>query len=147
MATGVSGGQKRMRQIGAIVRYELLMAWRRRSLPILWVLLLAAVVGFAFIVENTTQTQPVVNSMAEQSSGANAPAWEQGVNPEEATHTFTLMTIMIAGMIVYSVTVTLMMGEIIPLDRQFKVRELLDTLPLSRTVYLGGKLFSAWAGL
>jgi hypothetical protein len=133
-----------MRQISAIVRYELLMAWRRRSLPILWILLLAGVVGFAFIIKNSSGTQPVVDSM---STDANAPAWEQGINVAEATNTFTLITIMIAGMIFYSVTVTLMMGEIIPLDRQFKVRELLDALPLSRTAYLGGKLFSAWAGL
>lgn len=136
-----------MRQIGAIVRYELLMAWRRRSLPILWILLLAGVVGFTLIIENTNRTQPVMNDMVERNIGVNAPDWVQGINLVEAANTFALINIMIAGMVFYSVGVTLMMGEIIPLDRQFKVRELLDTLPLSRTAYLGGKLLSAWAGL
>jgi hypothetical protein len=132
-----------MRQIGAIVRYELLMAWRRRSLPILWILLLVGVVAFALIVESSRGAQPFMDQVI----GANAPAWAQGINVVEAANTISLINILIAGMIFYSVGVTLMMGEIIPLDRQFKVRELLDTLPLSRTVYLGGKLFSAWAGL
>ena len=136
-----------MRQIGAILRYELLMAWRRRSLPILWILLLAGVVGFAFIIESSRGAQSIMDPVIESSVGANAPAWTQGINVVEATNTFALINILIAGMVFYSVGVTLMMGEIIPLDRQFKVRELLDTLPLSRTAYLGGKLFSAWAGL
>ena len=38
-----------MSKIGAMVRYEILMAWRRRSLPILWVLLLGGIVGFALL--------------------------------------------------------------------------------------------------
>jgi hypothetical protein len=136
-----------MRQISAILRYELLMAWRRRSLPILWMLLLAGVIGFAFIIESNGGTQPIVDQAVAGNMGANTPAWAQGIDLVEAGNTFALINILIAGMIFYSVGVTLMMGETIPLDRQFKVRELLDTLPLSRTAYLGGKLFSAWAGL
>jgi hypothetical protein len=136
-----------MRQIGAILRYELLMAWRRRSLLILWILLLAGVVGSALLVESTRHIQPTMDEVVADSIGANAPDWAQGINVLEAANTFALINILIAGMVIYSVGVTLMMGETIPLDRQFKVRELLDTLPLSRTAYLGGKLFGAWAGL
>lgn len=134
-----------MRQIGAMVRYELLMAWRRRSLVILWILLLAGVIGFALIVQNAKGNQPI--PAMENGSDANLPTWAQGVDLAVAANTFALVNILIAGMIFYSVGVTLMMGEIIPLDSQFKVRELLDTLPLSRPAYLGGKLMSAWAGL
>jgi hypothetical protein len=134
-----------MSQIGAMVYYELLMAWRRRSLVILWILLLAGVIGFALLVQNAKGTQPI--PAVDSSNEANLPTWAQGIDLAAAGNTFALVNILIAGMIFYSVGVTLMMGEIIPLDRQFKVRELLDTLPLSRTAYLGGKLFSAWAGL
>ena len=136
-----------MRQIGAMVRYELLMAWRRRSLLILWLLLLAGVVGSALMIESSRRDQPYMDQVIEDSVGANTPAGAGEINVLEAANTFALINILIAGMVIYSVGVTLMMGEIIPLDRQFKVRELLDTLPLSRTVYLGGKLLSAWAGL
>jgi hypothetical protein len=136
-----------MSQIGAMVRYELLMAWRRRSLPIIWILLLAGVVGITLLVENTKRAQPITGPMMDGGSVTNIPPWAQGINIEEATNTLGVINIMIAGMIFYSIGVTLLMGEIIPLDSQFKVRELLDTLPLSRTAYLGGKLLSAWAGL
>ena len=77
----------------------------------------------------------------------NAPDWAQGIDLVVATHTLALINVLIAGMVFYMVGVTLMLGEVIPLDRQFKVRELLDTLPISRAGYLGGKLLSAWAGL
>ena len=39
-----------MTKLSAMVRYEVLMAWRRRSLPILWILLLVGVIGFALLV-------------------------------------------------------------------------------------------------
>src|SRR5215470_6539599 len=104
-----------MRQIGAILRYELLMAWRRGSLPILWILLLAGVVGFALIIESSRRAQPIMDQVFEHNIGANAPAWAQGINVAEATNTFALINLMIAAMVFYSVGVTLMMGEIIPL--------------------------------
>src|SRR5215203_6251926 len=106
MVTGVSGGQKRMTQIGAIVRYELLMAWRRRSLPILWILLLAGVVSFTLIIESTKRDQPIMDDVVERNIGTDAPAWAQGINLVEAGNTFALINILIAGMVFYSVGVT-----------------------------------------
>src|SRR3982751_1845254 len=128
-----------MTKIGAMEHYEVLMAWRRRSLPILWILLLAGVLGFALLVENINRATPVMDQAVQTSaSDPNAPPWAQGINLVVATHTLALINVLIAGMIFYMVGVTLLLGEVIPLDKQFKVRELLDTLPISKATYLGG---------
>ncbi len=136
-----------MSKVGAMLRYEFLMAWRRRSLPILWLLLLVGVITFALLMRSVNQESPVYNDVAQVLTNADAPEWAQGINPVVASHTITLGNLLIAGMIFYTVGVVLLMAEVIPLDRQFKVRELLDTLPLSRATYLSGKIVSAWAGL
>ena len=39
------------------------------------------------------------------------------------------------------------MADMIPKDRQTGVRELLDALPISRGIYLAGKLIGAWLAL
>ena len=85
--------------------------------------------------------------MTQLLTNADAPEWAQGIDPVVTSHTITLGNLLIAGMIFYTVGVVLLMAEVIPLDRQFKVRELLDTLPLSRASYLAGKILSMWAGL
>ncbi|HVU14217.1 MAG TPA: hypothetical protein VHD90_23220 [Phototrophicaceae bacterium] len=137
-----------MNKLTAIVHYEILMAWRRRSLPILWFLLLAGVLGFALLVRQTNLDSPVMNQAVQASaSGANALPWTQGIDLVVAMNTLALINVLIAGMVFYMVGVTLLLGEVIPLDSQFKVRELLDTLPISRTLYLGGKLASVWTSL
>lgn len=136
-----------MSKLNAIVRYELLMAWRRRSLPILWVLLLVGVLGFSLLVKSVNQQTPAVEQSVARNVGDDGPEWARGLDVVETTNTISLINVLIAGMIFYTIGVTLMMGETIPLDRQFKVRELLDTLPLNRATYLGGKLLGAWAGL
>jgi hypothetical protein len=137
-----------MSKLGAIARYELLMAWRRRSLPILWVLLLVGVVGFGLLVKNVNQQTPVTQESVERTAALeDAPEWARGLDVVVTTNTIALINVLIAGMIFYTIGITLMMGEVIPLDRQFRVRELLDTLPISRAQYLGGKLLGAWAGL
>ena len=137
-----------MSKIGAMARYELLMAWRRRSLPILWLLLLGGVIFFTLVIRNVNVQTPVMDeSMQRTISDPAAPEWAQGLDVVITSHTIGLINIVIAGMVFFMVGVTLLMAEVIPLDRQFKVRELLDTLPLSRAGYFGGKVLSVWAGL
>ena len=41
----------------------------------------------------------------------------------------------------------LMSAETIPLDKHYRVRELLNTLPVGHATYLGGKVLSVWFGL
>ena len=131
MSTFASG------KLTTIARYEILMAWRRRSLPLLWTLLLVGVVGFALLVDNANQV--IIDSVQERV--------QAGLFTMEQFNTNLLFSTMVAAMIFYSIGVTLLMGEVIPLDAQFKVRELLGTLPISRAAYLGGKLLGVWGGL
>jgi ABC-type transport system involved in multi-copper enzyme maturation permease subunit len=123
-----------MSKLGAIVRYEVLMAWRRRSLPILALLLFVGLVGFSLLVANNPRQREMMASFA-----ASGQLY--------VINTLLLINVLVAGMIAYSVGAALMTSETIPLDRQFKVRELLDTLPISRATYLGGKLLGVWSGL
>jgi len=123
-----------MNKLTAIVHYEIVMAWRRRSLPILWILLLVGVVGFALLVTSVNHNGM---SLAEiMGRNANKPAY--------VLNTIPIINVLLAGTLIFSVGITMMICEMIPLDRQFKVRELLDTLPISRADYLAGKVLAAW---
>jgi ABC-type Na+ efflux pump permease subunit len=53
------------------------------------------------------------------------------------------------GMAVQALFVAIMpmLADTIPFDRYVKVHELLDTFPLTRAVYLGGKVLGVWVGL
>ncbi len=113
-------------QLGAIVRYELLMAWRRRSLPILALLLTITMVGFGLLFR---QTRLALGDL------------------DPVQNTVHLSELLFGEMILLGVSVPLLLGDTIPLDRQFKVRDLLDALPVSRATYLGGKLLGVWVGL
>lgn len=115
-----------MSQLRGIIRYELLMAWRRRSLPLLALLLMSTMLVFGLIFR---QTRLVLGDF------------------DPVQNTVHLSELFLGEMIVLGVSVPLLLGDTIPLDRQFKVGELLDALPLSLAVYLGGKLLSVWAGL
>src|SRR5664279_1749985 len=135
-----------MMKIGAIARYELLMAWRRRSLPILWVVLLVGVIGFGLLIESVKEQTPVMDQAVARSA-AQAPSWAVGLDLTVAQNTLAVINMMVAALVVYAIGVTLLLGETIPLDRQFKMRELLDATPVSKAAYFGGKLIGVWIGL
>lgn len=126
-----------MTQLNAMVRYEVLMAWRRHSLPMIWVLLLGGVLIFvALVAENNTRWL---------ASGMQAQL-DNGTYTLEQFRTTSLFSIVIAAMIFYSIGVISVVSEVVPLDTQFRVRELLRALPLSPAKYLAGKLLGVWAG-
>ena len=127
-----------MTKVGAIVWYEVLMAWRRRSLPLIWGLLLGGVLIFvALVAENNARW--LADSMQSQ--------LDNGLYTLEQFHTLSLFSIVIAAMIFYSVGVISVVGEVIPLDSQFKLRELFKALPITPGIYLAGKLLGVWAGI
>lgn len=124
-----------MTRLNAIIYYEVLMAWRRRSLPLIAILLLVGVIGFSLMVAEANQRW----------LGESMQAMiDRGEYTMEQFSTIALFAIIIAGMVFFSVGVTAIAGEVIPLDSQFKVRELLNTLPITIATYLGGKLLGAW---
>lgn len=115
-----------MTKLNAIIHYEILMAWRRRSLPILALMLTTTMVVFGLLFKQ-------------------ARLYLGDFDPIQ--NTVHLSELMFGGMIILGVSVPLLLGDTIPLDRQFKVSELLDALPVSPATYLGGKLLSVWIGL
>jgi hypothetical protein len=45
------------------------------------------------------------------------------------------------------IVIPVLMSQLIPLDHHYRVRELLDSLPQGRSIYLTGKLLGAYVGL
>jgi pimeloyl-ACP methyl ester carboxylesterase len=121
-------------QVGAIMRYELLMSWRRGTLrtTLLSILLFPQVLYlvsyvFAPLVDEQTATSLVMWPKALLLVGTGAAI---------STNITTVIMIVLL--------LPLMLAELIPLDRQYRVREIIDALPITRNVYLAGKLLSIW---
>ena len=55
-----------------------------------------------------------------------------------------LLALRIAAIVLIVLLLPLTLSELIPLDRQYGVRELLNALPLTANLYLAGKLLSVW---
>lgn len=161
-----------MTQLSGIIRYELLMYWRRRSLPVLIGFAIVALIGFTLLAGNSfgtttptvrverDRTDPSVllvtqrnadgtftTHRLERDESTTIPEWLIGV--DLLALTISLQVIVIVAFATQALLVALLplLSEVIPLDKQYKVRPLLDALPLGRTTYLGGKLLGAWIGI
>lgn len=157
-------------QLGAIIRYEMLMHWRRRSLPAIGIFFLVTLVGFTLLgfnvdvnasqvqritpIEGGVEVQQVDPQTGEletvRYTGDDAaifPTWVHNIDLISAQNTLRLLFLI--GMAVQALFVAIMpmLADTIPMDRQLKVRELLETMPLTRDVYLGGKILGVWVGL
>ena len=117
----------RLAQVWTIARYEFRIHWRRRGLKVM-VLSYLAMQGFFFVV--AAQGNPLALPPALE-------AWRDNTNAVISG------TWLVAGMFLLVMFPTVV-AEAVPRDRQFGVRELLDSLPLTRPVYLAGKLLGAW---
>lgn len=133
-----------MRAVVTIARYEIVMMWRRRSLVLLVGLLLTGMIGFALLIENSTGSQ---GDFIPTEDSVELPVWAQNIDFVVVGNTFKLSNLMIAVMVIFGCGILLMMGEVIPLDHQFRIRELLDTVPISRSAYLLGKLLGVTGGV
>lgn len=107
-----------VRQIGGIILYELRMQWRRRIL-----IVMMSVFLFALAVLIMPQGISLTSQF-----------------PDVVANVPTAVMILLA-------LIPAMTAEIIPLDRHLKLYDLLRTLPLSRVVYLTGKVLSVWLEL
>jgi len=121
-------------QLLGMIRYELLMAWRRGSSRVILVVIagMPLLAYFAFVSSAYKQAEEIAQLTAD---GAR---WYR-----------TAMTIsdnvFLIPVIIF--LVPLLYAETIPLDRQWRVRELLGALPLPRGGYLAGKMLAVWASL
>ena len=120
-----------------MLRYEFLMQWRRPAL--------VAVVGglvctplFGWLISG------------EQFAGQSAAVAAGTLSAEAARAAITAEVIpfvWLGAWMVLMLLVPIVVADTVPKDRQFGVRELLDSLPLATGTYLGGKLLSLWASL
>lgn len=159
-----------MTQLFAIIRYELLMSWRRRLLPMLTVAFLLGLLftgaatdqspsaldssviavrveGGVTIVTRQTLEGGVSDEALDAETARSLPDWLIGINLDQAGNTLRGIVVIISASIIIIVAIIPFLSDIIPMDRQIKVRPLLDAAPLHRTVYLAGKVLSVWVGL
>jgi hypothetical protein len=124
-------------QLGAMLRYEFLLQWRRPTLLALVGGLIAVPILGAFLSRG-------------QFSGYDAAIAAGGLLLEQvrAQITASMLTAVWLGV---SMTLLLLLpiitADAIPRDRQIGVRELLDSLPITPEIYLAGKLLSLWVSL
>lgn len=133
-----------MSRLGAIARYELLMAWRRRSLLILGLVVLLTSLAFSVMVAsqaNRPGTRVWIDPVVQ--AAADASGWRV----EVLMRTTQQISQVALVAIVFNLALVLIVAETIPLDRWFRIRELLDALPVSRAEYLGGKVLSVVSGI
>ncbi len=124
-------------QLGAMMRYEFKMGWRRRLLPIL--LILAA----AGALLSTTAIQSFKDVYMPAAQSADKSAEQSRIEYLQAT-----VSLMISSQINYIVLMggaVIMFAEIVSRDRQLKTFNLLRSLPFGSGAYLIGKLLGTWA--
>lgn len=124
-------------QLSGIIRYEFLMHWRRRAL--LSVMLGTAVVPLV-----------IVLFFGESNVAEIRQTWitAGGVESEVVRQVTTRYAVTYASLTLYIILLLILpvvAADSVPKDRQWGVRELLDSLPHSATTYLLGKVLGFWA--
>lgn len=159
-------------QLGAMIKYELLMGWRRRSLLVTVLFLFVGLAVFTALfakeplgaeggeilyVDDTVtpptvtmrlyETGEVATLPADPTVLANIPHWLRNIDLGQANATFKIATLLAMVTQLLIIMLLLMSAETIPLDKHYHVRELLNTLPMGRATYLSGKVLAVWIGL
>lgn len=117
-------------QLRAMIRYEFRMHWRSRG--ILAVLLMIT----TLMLLNLFDTSVILQRPGE-------PALTPEQQPMVVTAAIVRATFPPIGLMA-AVLLPILAAEVIPLDRQRRLRDLLDALPLPYSVYLAGKLIGLW---
>jgi hypothetical protein len=127
-------GDPRLVQLCTIVWYEMLSSWRRGSLRALvaFTLLFPQLFHAISLLFGSLMDEALIASLADRPdvlllAGTNAALVASGIT-----------------MIMIVLPLPLMVSEIIPLDRQYRVREVIDAAPLGKGLYLAGKMLSVW---
>ncbi len=118
-------------QLRGITSYEFRMHWRRRAL-------LAVTLGMlVMLVFNIA----VLGSSLSMADGLDPAVRQQAVSATIIFSTWAPMGVSLAFIL------PVIIADTIPLDRQYGVRDLLDSMPLSGGIYLTGKLLGTWAAV
>lgn len=131
-------------QVQAIVFYETRMLWRRRVLPTLMLLCVLLL---------TTSSYALVQQMRDMtvSEERTAELTRMGVDAAMSllfgNTTLVMFSLMSTLLVFFIVIPPLALAEAIPYDSQYRLRDLLDSLPLGQGTYLLGKVGGTWGGL
>jgi hypothetical protein len=75
------------------------------------------------------------------------PPWIHTVSYEEFSNNQILVLLLGSSLLPLLIGITPIFADTIPLDRQHRIRELLETKPLTKTTYLAGKVLGLWISL
>jgi hypothetical protein len=121
----------RLHQIWSLMMYEARMQWRRRTMlaVLVWPIALAMLLAFVALKDLGGEALRVSTSVTR--------------------HQIALALMLAAWLPIYIglLVVAAVVADVIPKDRQLRVSDLLDTLPLTPGVYLAGKVLSVCLGL
>lgn len=120
-------------QILAMARYEALMMWRRGSLRIIFAGLIVLPLLYLLGARDTFLTSVEANTVPE------ASIYYLNTSMMILSTLALLATILVA--------IPIILTEVIPFDRQYRVLDCLRALPLAHRTYLLGKVAGTWLGL
>lgn len=118
-------------QLRGMVIYEFKMHWRRRALLIVT---LAITVMLLF-------TMVILGDILRESNSVDPELARRAISATIVFSTWAPIGVSLA------LILPIMVADTIPLDTQYRVRNTLDSLPLSRPVYVAGKLLGVWAAV
>jgi hypothetical protein len=80
-------------------------------------------------------------SITEEISASSFSMWPEVVL---LVRTDAALIANITTLVMVVLALPILLAELVPLDRQYRVREIVDALPLSPNIYLAGKMLSIW---
>lgn len=165
---------QKMAQLGGVIRYEALMQFRRRTILVLGLFFIIGAVGLTSMLQSgnmgvatqeilqvefegenvtlisrMTETGEIVRqTMATDSEqGSWIPRWYGDVDFPQVMTTWRIFAVLSASLLLILIAVPPMLSEVIPLDKHYQVREVMDASPLARSTYLIGKVAGTWLGI
>lgn len=118
-------------RLRGIAGYEFRMHWRRRALLVM-MLAFVVMTGASILIAGDSLLKP--ENLDE-------------IRYRQVVSAYAIFTAWMPLGVGLALILPVMVADTIPLDRQYGVRDLLDSLPVSRAVYLGGKLLGMWAAV
>jgi hypothetical protein len=132
-----SAFESQFRQLVGLTAYEVRLQWRRKALLVIAIAILVTVGLFMIVVGG---------DLTSVSGGKFNPNYAT-MTPAQAQQIRGFLVVFATWAPVAGVLIAILpfiLADTIPLDRQHRVSELLDTLPRSTAIYLGSKVLGAW---
>lgn len=165
---------QKMGQLGGVIRYEALIQFRRRTIILFGVFFLIGSIGLTSMLQSGNMGMATQEILRVEFEGENIemtyripatgetrietfpidsdqgrwiPRWYGDVDFPQVMATWKTFAVLSASLVLLVVAAPPMLAEVIPLDKQYRMRELMDVTPLERSTYLMGKLLGTWLGI